>query len=84
VGIGLDEILRHNGERGALGPGPVEDLVNDRLHRYLSGEPIRERFAENGLVIEIRANHMPDGGLVTTATDVTPSVEAAEALERAN
>ncbi len=84
VGIGLDEILRHNGERGALGPGPVEDLVNDRLHRYLSGEPIRERFAERGLVIEIRANHMPDGGLVTTATDVTPSVEAAEALERAN
>ena len=84
VGIGLDEILRHNGERGALGPGPVEDLVNDRLHRYLSGEPIRERFAERGLVIEIRANHMPDGGLVATATDVTPSVEAADALERAN
>jgi signal transduction histidine kinase len=84
VGIGLDEILRHNGERGALGPGPVEDLVNDRLHRYLSGEPVRERFAEHGLVIEIRANHMPDGGLVTTATDVTPSVEAAEALERSN
>jgi signal transduction histidine kinase/CheY-like chemotaxis protein len=84
VGIGLDEILRHNGERGALGPGPVEDLVNDRLHRYLSGEPVRERFSEQGLVIEIRANQMPDGGLVTTATDVTPSVEAAEALERAN
>src|SRR5204862_2319988 len=70
VGIGLDEILRHNGQRGALGPGPVENLVNDRLHRYLSGEPTRERFAEPGLVIEIRANHMPDGGLVTTATDV--------------
>src|SRR6478672_10044966 len=84
VGIGLDEILRHNGARGALGPGPVEDLVNDRLHLYLSGEPIRERFAERGLVIEIRANQMPDGGLVTTATDVTPSVDAAEALERAN
>jgi len=84
VGIGLDEILRHNGEQGVLGAGRVEDLVNDRLHRYLSGEPIRERFAERSLVVEIRANHMPDGGLVTTATDVTPSVEAAEALERAN
>ena len=35
-------------------------------------------------MVEIRANHMPDGGLVTTATDITPSVEAAEALERAN
>jgi Na+/proline symporter/signal transduction histidine kinase len=85
VGIGLDEILRYNGEQGALGPGRVEDLVHDRIKRYLSGgEPTRERFAERGLVIEIRANHMPDGGLVTTATDVTPSVEAAEALERAN
>jgi signal transduction histidine kinase/CheY-like chemotaxis protein len=27
---------------------------------------------------------MPDGGLVTTFTDITPSVQAAEALERAN
>src|SRR4051812_42426949 len=85
VGIGLDDILRHNGEQGTLGPGQVDDLVHERITRYLSGaEPIRERFAERGLVVEIRANHMPDGGLVTTATDVTPSVEAAEALERAN
>jgi tRNA U34 5-methylaminomethyl-2-thiouridine-forming methyltransferase MnmC len=35
-------------------------------------------------VIEVRANRMPDGGLVTTFTDITPSVKAAEALERAN
>ena len=83
VGIGLDEILRHSGEQGALGPGRVDDLVHERITRYLSGaEPMRERFAQR--VVEIRANHMPDGGLVTTATDVTPSVEAAEALERAN
>ena len=27
---------------------------------------------------------MPDGGMVTTLTDITPSVAAAEALERAN
>ncbi len=35
-------------------------------------------------MIEVRANRMPDGGLVTTFTDITPSVQAAEALERAN
>jgi signal transduction histidine kinase/CheY-like chemotaxis protein len=35
-------------------------------------------------VIEVRADRMPDGGLVTTFTDITPSVKAAEALERAN
>jgi signal transduction histidine kinase len=34
--------------------------------------------------MEVRANHMPDGGLVTTFTDITPSVKAAEELERAN
>jgi signal transduction histidine kinase len=33
-------------------------------------------------VVEVRANRMPDGGIVTTFTDITPSVEAAEALER--
>ena len=48
----------------------------------VGGEPIRERFRE--LVIEARTNRMPDGGMVMTFTDVTPSVEAAEALERAN
>ena len=36
------------------------------------------------MVIEVRSNRMPDGGLVITFTDVTPSIEAAEALERAN
>ena len=35
-------------------------------------------------MIEVRSNRMPDGGLVTTFTDITPSVKAAEALERAN
>ena len=47
-------------------------------------KPFLKRFAEPGLVIEVRTNRMPDGGIVTTFTDITPSVEAAEALERAN
>ena len=56
-----------------------------QIERYVSGsEPFLERFADAGTVIEVRANHMPDGGIVTTFTDITPSVEAAEALERAN
>jgi Na+/proline symporter/signal transduction histidine kinase len=85
VGVGLDEILRHNAERNPRGPDRVDDLVRERIAHYLSGTmPIQERFAERGLVVEIRANPMPDGGIVTTATDITPSVEAAEALERAN
>jgi Na+/proline symporter/signal transduction histidine kinase len=84
-GIGLDEILRFNAHRNDSTTGGVEDFVSRQLGRYVSAtEPFRERFAEHGLVIEVRANHMPDGGIVTTFTDVTPSVEAADALARAN
>jgi Na+/proline symporter/signal transduction histidine kinase len=85
VGLRLDEIVRLNAERGALGEGEVEDLVRQRIARTMSGtEPFLERFARRGLVVEVRANRMPDGGFVMTFTDITPSVEAAEALERAN
>src|SRR5690606_7265244 len=44
----------------------------------------RERFPKLGIVVEVRSNRMPDGGIVVTYTDITPTVEAAEALERAN
>ena len=36
------------------------------------------------MVIEIRPNPMPDGGVVTTYTDITDRVAAAEELARAN
>ncbi|MGB8893056.1 MAG: PAS domain-containing hybrid sensor histidine kinase/response regulator [Pseudolabrys sp.] len=84
VGVGLADILRFNGKRGEVTPDGVEEFVGGQIERYVSGsEPFLERFAAD-LVIEVRANRMPDGGIVTTFTDITPSVEAAEALERAN
>jgi Na+/proline symporter/signal transduction histidine kinase len=85
VGISLSDILRFNGKRSDLGPGRIENFVRQQIERYVSGsEPFLERFADPGTVIEVRANRMPDGGIVTTYTDITASVEAAEALERAN
>jgi Na+/proline symporter/signal transduction histidine kinase len=85
VGVGLAEILRYNSLRANVSPDRIEDFVQAQIERYVSGsEPFLERFAEAGMVIEVRANRMPDGGIVTTFTDITPSVEAAEALERSN
>jgi Na+/proline symporter/CheY-like chemotaxis protein len=85
VGVGLDELLRCSAEKGALGAGPIGQLVSERLAQYAAGGgPFLLRFPDRGMVVEVRANRMPDGGIVTTATDITPSVEAAEALERAN
>ncbi|HXD13794.1 MAG TPA: PAS-domain containing protein, partial [Xanthobacteraceae bacterium] len=86
VGIALDEILRNIARQRGHDGAELDAQVRDRIARYTSSEaePFLERFAERGLVIEVRANRMPDGGLVTTFTDITPSVKAAEALERAN
>jgi len=85
IGIVLDEILRHIAKNGARDARDLDEQVAERIARYTSeAEPFLERFAERGLVIEVRADRMPDGGLVTTFTDITPSVKAAEALERAN
>ena len=85
IGIDLAEILRVNADRGAFGPGNPETLVRERLPRYAAdSQPFLERFPDRGLVIEVRVNRMPDSGVVTTLTDITPSVAAAEALSRAN
>ena len=83
VGIGLADILRFNASRGGVQLDRIETFVGEQMALYASGnEPFLQRFVESGLVIEVRANRMPDGGIVTTFTDITASVEAAEALER--
>jgi Na+/proline symporter/signal transduction histidine kinase len=84
VGCELAEILRFNNRRGNVNADRIDDFVHAQIERYVAGSaPFLERFAE-GIVIEVRANRMPDGGIVTTFTDITASVEAAEALERSN
>ena len=85
VGVGLADILRFNSSRrGDLAADRAEEFVTAQIERYISGnEPFLERFAE-GVVIEVRSNRMPDGAIATTFTDITASVEAAEALERSN
>jgi len=85
AGTRLDEILRFNAGRGDVRADRIDDFVRKQTERYIAGtEPFLERSAEPGLVIEVRANRMPGGGIVTTFTDISPSVKAAEALERAN
>jgi Na+/proline symporter/signal transduction histidine kinase/CheY-like chemotaxis protein len=85
IGIPLREILEFIGGQNALPPGDHDTLTQLRLTAYTTeGEPYLERLPERQIVIEVRANRMPDGSLVLTFSDVTPSFEAAEALERAN
>jgi Na+/proline symporter/signal transduction histidine kinase len=85
VGVGLDEIVAFNARRGTYGAGKADELIAARLESFVNEtEPVRLRLHPSGNVIEIRSNHLPDGGLVTTYTDITETVEAEEALASAN
>jgi Na+/proline symporter/signal transduction histidine kinase len=85
IGIPLREILESMEATGPSGVNDGADLIERRLKAYTTeGRPYLERLLDRHMVVEVRSNRMPDGGLVITFTDVTPSFEAAEALERAN
>ncbi len=85
IGIPLKEILEFMDAASPAGFGDHGALMEKRLAAYTTeGKPYLERLADRHLVIEVRTNRMPGGGLVITFSDVTPSFEAAEALERAN
>ena len=84
IGIPLSEILDFIGSIDASQAGRAS-AKKARLAAYTAeGRPYLERLPDRNIVVEVRANRMPDGGLVITFSDVTPSFEAAEALERAN
>ena len=82
VGTPLDAIVRENAEHGEFGAGNVETLVADRIDRMAGRQQTyREIFHSTGTVLEVRTNPMPDGGIVTTYTDISERVRTEETLE---
>jgi Na+/proline symporter/signal transduction histidine kinase len=85
VGTPLDRILRICAERGDFGPGDINKLMADRLMKLAVGhETYQEQIDGGRRILEVRTSPMPQGGIVTTYSDITERVEAADALERAN
>ena len=87
AGITVEEILRFNARRGLFGraDADVEDEVNKRLDYLRSGSRYRyQRQQPSGQVIELQGNPMPDGGFVTTYTDITELVTAQNELQQIN
>ncbi len=78
-------LIRYNAERGECGPGEIDELVSKRLNYMQMGSPHRFiRRRGDGRVIEMVGNPLPNGGFVTSFTDITEHVETAQALEEAN
>lgn len=85
VGVPLEHILQVCAARGDFGPGNIDTLVADRLRRLaVTKETFQERIIGGEKVLEIRTSSMPQGGIVTTYSDITDRVRAANELARAN
>lgn len=81
VGRPIEDIFRYNARRGLLGPGSIEAAIERRLNHLRSGSPhMRESEKDDGTVLEIRGNPLPDGGFVTSYADITSYKNAAREL----
>ena len=86
IGVALEEIVRYNAEQGALGPGPVDDAGRASGSRTTSPTASRTSSASSTAAWSSRCapTACPTAASSPPSTDITPSVVAAEALERAN
>ncbi len=81
----IEEVIRYNAMRGECGPGEIEQHVEKRVRHLRNGTPhhfIRHR--RNAQVFEMIGNPLPDGGFVTSFSDITAHMETQNALEEIN
>ncbi|NRA54094.1 MAG: PAS-domain containing protein [Gammaproteobacteria bacterium] len=84
VGKPIVELIRFNALRGFCGPGDVDAHVVRRMERVKQGVSYYfERTRPDGKVIKMQGNPMPDGGFVTTFSDITQYREVERELMRA-
>lgn len=85
TGKPVEEVIAYNAKRGFCGLGEVQDQVNRRMVFLRSSSAHQfERVLPNGLVIYMQGHPMPDGGFVTSFTDITVHRRAEQALKEAN
>ena len=82
-GTTYDDLVRFNAKRGHYGSGEEDELVAERLAQIHSSEnSISEKVRQDGRIIEIRRQSLPDGGVVITDSDVTERIKTEENLRR--
>ena len=68
----FSDIMRYNVDRGDYGPGDPETQFAEIIERASTLTPPRfEIDRADGSSVEVRRASMPDGGFVTTYTDIT-------------
>ena len=81
---GFRRLVRRMAARGDYGPGVTVDMALERYateSRFFEGR-IFEFALPNGRVLEIRSSPLPDGGFVSTYTDITRRSRAEAAMRQ--
>ena len=80
-GMPFEDVIRFNAERGEYGPGDIGELVKERIEAVRTFEPHQfEHVRPDGTVIVVQRRPLPEGGLVTTYTDITERRRTEEKL----
>ena len=83
-GTRFADIMRYNADRGDYGQGDPEKQIAEIVERARTLNPPRfEIDRADGTSVEVRRAPMPDGGFVTTYTDITFRKQSAR-LEAVN
>jgi len=72
IGRPVADLIRWNALRGEFGDTDPEEQIRKRIAHLRAGTRyVIQRTRRNGRVYEMRGQPMPDGGYVTTYTDIT-------------
>ena len=85
VGMPIEDFYRYKAERGYYGPCDVDAKVAELTAKKKRRNKVnrQERVRSDGRIVAINSAPMPDGGIVTTYTDITETKHAEENLRRA-
>lgn len=84
-GAPIEKLIRYNASKGLCGLGDIENQVSRRLHYLRNGSShSSERQQDNGQVIRIEGNPLPDGGFVMMFSDITAYRQAEQVLKDTN
>ncbi|WP_221796965.1 PAS domain-containing hybrid sensor histidine kinase/response regulator [Oceanobacter mangrovi] len=85
AGKPIQEIIAFNAGRGFCGTGDIDEQVSRRMTFLKDGSAHEfERLLPSGTVIYMQGHPMPDGGFVTSFTDITVHRRAEQTLREAN
>ncbi len=84
TGAPMESFFRLNAERGYYGDGDIETLVSDRVAYVRQEKPHRfQRRLNDGRILDVVGNPLPDGGVVTTYMEVTEQMRLKDRLSEA-